>query len=111
MMYSELVKDLRYCSSGVEPCESCKRIGTIACEPILMSEAADAAVFIETCPKCGRDLSKWQVGNLPFTEHYICLCGFEWFERRIPFEPPKTVYYPQVDGVTPTVVAPKEETE
>lgn len=32
MMYSELVKDLRYCSSGVEPCESCERIGTIACE-------------------------------------------------------------------------------
>ena len=51
------------------------------------------AVFIETCPKCGRDLTKWQVtGDLPFTEHYICLCGFEWhgniFERRIPFEPP-----------------------
>lgn len=77
------------------------------------------AVFIETCPKCGRDLTKWQVtGDLPFTEHYICLCGFEWhgnmFERRIPFEPPQTVYYPQVDGVTPTVVAvvgPKGEAE
>lgn len=42
MMYDELVNDLRYCSSGDEPCESCKRIDTIACEPILMSEAADA---------------------------------------------------------------------
>ena len=42
MTYDELVKDLRYCSSGDEPCESCKRIDTIACEPILMSEAADA---------------------------------------------------------------------
>lgn len=75
------------------------------------------AVFIETCPKCGKDLTRWQVtGNLPFTEHYICLCGFEWhgnmFVRRIPFEPPtQTVYYPQVDGITPTVVAPKEETK
>lgn len=42
MDYSELVKQLRYCASGVEPCEDCKRIDTIACEPILMSEAADA---------------------------------------------------------------------
>ena len=52
------------------------------------------AVFIETCPKCGKDLTRWQVtGNLPFTEHYMCECGFEWhgnmFERRIPFEPPR----------------------
>ena len=73
------------------------------------------AVFIETCPKCGKDLTKWTVYNLPYTEHYMCECGFEWhgnmFERRIPFEPPKIVYYPQVDGVTPTVVVPKEETE
>ena len=42
MDYSELVKDLRRCSSGDESCESCKRIDTIACMPILMSEAADA---------------------------------------------------------------------
>lgn len=45
-MYSELVKDLRRCSSGDETCESCKRIDTIACEPILMSEAADAIEYL-----------------------------------------------------------------
>lgn len=61
------------------------------------------AVFIETCPKCGKDLTKWIVyGPLPYTEYYVCECGFEWrgnmFERRITFEPP-------------TVVAPTEETE
>lgn len=47
MDYSELVKQLRYCASGVEPCEDCKRIDTIACEPILMSEAADAIEELE----------------------------------------------------------------
>ena len=66
---------------------------------ITEGRAEQMAVYIETCPKCGKDLTTWTVygpsWSDPFSEQKVCVCGWHWegnsFVKRIPFEPPEVV--------------------
>lgn len=71
-------------------------------------------LIIETCPECGADLMNYVIATYPPIPAKRCTkCGWTWEgEReeiqRVPFNSNNnTMYYPQVEGITPTVIKPK----
>lgn len=122
MNYEELAKSLRICVNNTD-CVGCIKNadGTeFGCKPLgdieLVREAADA---IEELLHAAKKMHTWIFLHSYDEQEAYDECGLSdemnaalgyggQFELRA--EPLETVYYPQVDGVTPTVVAPKEET-
>ena len=109
MSYDELVKSLRDISwkYGIYGTE----------KAIVLQDAADA---MEQLLKVAKKMHLWIFLHSGDEQEAYDWCGLSdemnaalgyggQFELRA--EPPETVYYPQVDGVTPMVVAPKEESE